>query len=132
MTLDRPIQIEVAAGELIEKITILELKAAYLTDAEKLGHVRHELQMLQQVARQAFEPSASLADLTAQLKAINAELWQIEDAIRLSEQKQDFGPQFIELARAVYHRNDRRAELKRQINALVGSRLVEEKSYTAY
>ena len=129
---DMPILISVSAGELIDKITILEIKAAQFTDAEKLRHVRHELELLAAARDQVIEPSAQLSDLTRQLTSVNAELWRIEDAIRRCEQEKDFGAPFIELARAVYHANDRRYELKRDINQLVGSSLVEEKSYTPY
>jgi hypothetical protein len=124
--------VEIPAGELIDKITILEIKAARITDAEKLGNVRRELQVLCQARDAAVRGSAELDALTRQLKSVNQVLWQVEDAIRDCERNQDFGPKFIELARRVYQTNDRRADLKRQINQLLGSRLVEEKFYTAY
>ncbi len=129
---DKPILISVAAGELIDKITILEIKAERIADAEKLVHVRRELAMLKTVCDQAVEPSAQLTELTGELRSINSELWRIEDEIRVCERKKDFGPKFIELARSVYHNNDRRFECKRRINELVGSSLVEQKSYTQY
>ena len=132
MNADRLVSVPVSAGELIDKITILEIKAEHIQDAEKLGHVRQELEMLRTVWRQTIEPSPELAEVTRQLAAINRELWRIEDAIRLCEHEQDFGPQFVELARSVYRNNDRRCAWKRRINELVGSRLVEEKSYTPY
>ena len=128
----KPILVEIAPGELIDKITILEIKSERITDAGKLKNVRVELQVLEAARDAAMAASAELADLTAQLKQVNEALWEIEDAIRDCERGQDFGPKFIELARSVYHSNDRRAALKRQINELLGSKLIEEKSYAAY
>jgi hypothetical protein len=124
--------VEIAPGELIDKITILEIKSERIADAGKLKNVRVELQVLEAARDAAMAASAELADLTAQLKQVNEALWEIEDAIRDCERGQDFGPKFIELARSVYHSNDRRAALKRQINELLGSKLIEEKSYAAY
>jgi chromosome segregation ATPase len=132
MTPGKLIAIPVSAGELIDKITILQLKAERFSEAEKLACVRQELEMLQAVRDQAIASSPQLAELTSQLKSANSELWRIEDAIRLCEQKQDFGPEFLQLARSVYRHNDRRSELKRRINELLGSSLVEQKSYTPY
>jgi hypothetical protein len=128
----KPILVEVAPGELIDKITILEIKSERIADAGKLKNVRVELDVLAAARDAAMAASAELADLTAQLKQVNEALWEIEDAIRDCERGQDFGPKFIELARSVYHSNDRRAALKRQINELLGSKLIEEKSYAAY
>jgi len=132
MTHDKPIAVQISAGELIDKITILELKAAHFIDPGKLRHVLRELEMLQTVRDQTIPSSPELSELGRQLKAVNSELWQIEDAIRLCEQKHDFGPQFTALARSVYRCNDRRCQLKRCIDELVGSSVVEEKSYTSY
>jgi hypothetical protein len=84
------------------------------------------------VLTEQVPPSADLTDLTAQLKAINEELWKIEDDIRDCERARDYGQRFIELARAVYHTNDRRAAVKRRINELLDSAIIEEKSYAAY
>ncbi|MCU0875588.1 MAG: DUF6165 family protein, partial [Pirellulaceae bacterium] len=124
----KPILVEIAPGELIDKITILEIKSERIADAGKLKNVRVERQVLEAARDAAMAASAELADLTAQLKQVNEALWEIEDAIRDCERGQDFGPKFIELARSVYHSNDRRAALKRQINELLGSKLIEEKS----
>jgi hypothetical protein len=128
----KPILVEIAPGELIDKITILEIKSERIADAGKLKNVRVELDVLAAARDAAMAASAELADLTARLKQVNQALWEIEDAIRDCERGQDFGPKFIELARSVYHSNDRRAALKRQINELLGSKLIEEKSYAAY
>ena len=103
-----------------------------MTDADKLANVRVELSVLSASRDAAIPPSAEMDRLTKALKGVNEELWVIEDDIRDCERAQDFGPKFIELARAVYHTNDRRAALKRDINVLLGSSLVEEKSYKPY
>ena len=127
-----PILVEVAPGELIDRMTILVIKTERIADAAKLANVRIELETLQR-ARDAGVPASDELDrLTAELKAVNENLWEIEDDIRDCERVQDFGPRFIELARAVYVTNDQRAALKRQINVLLGSRIVEEKSYASY
>jgi hypothetical protein len=124
--------IEVSPAELIDKITILEIKGERITDAAKLVHVRAELTSLRREGDQVLEPSEELGLLTAELREVNESLWQIEDDIRLCERNADFGPRFITLARSVYQQNDRRALLKRQINELLRSDLMEEKSYPAY
>ncbi len=128
----QPIKVEIAPGELIDKITILQIKAERIRDEDKLKNVRTELDVLAQARDGAIAPSAQLDDLSGQLKAVNEALWEIEDSIRDCERQQDFGPKFIELARSVYRSNDRRAALKRQINELLGSSLIEEKSYADY
>ena len=130
--IESPLTVEVSAGELIDKITILEIKAAHLTDAAQLANVERELNALAAVRRAAAGRSPELDALTADLKTVNERLWRIEDDIRACERTEDFGPAFIELARAVYHNNDERAALKRRINSLLGSRIVEEKSYSSY
>jgi hypothetical protein len=128
----RPIRVEIAPGELIDKITILEIKGERITDAVKRHHVLTELTLLVAARDRAVPGSAELTRLAAELKAVNEALWQIEDEIRRCERDADFGPRFIALARSVYGRNDRRAALKRQINERLGSPLLEEKSYTSY
>lgn len=122
---------EVSWGELIDKYTILAIKAERLNDAAKIQNVRTEMEALAP-ARQKAYAIADISSLEAELKTVNETLWAIEDDIRDCERTKDFGPTFIELARAVYHRNDERAAFKRQINDRLGSRLVEEKSYRAY
>ena len=126
------ILVEIAPGELIDKITILEIKAEHITDTAKLANVRTELDILAAARDKAIPGSAELAGLTGQLKQVNQALWDIEDDIRLCEKAKDFGPKFIELARSVYFQNDRRAAVKRQINELLGSRIIEEKAYQPY
>jgi hypothetical protein len=124
--------IEVAPGELIDKITILQIKAERLQDEVKRSNVRTELALLVARRQQEIRTSAVLADLSARLKQINEELWDVEDAIRECERAQEFGTRFVELARAVYQKNDARCAVKRQINELLGSALREEKSYPQY
>jgi hypothetical protein len=126
------VRIEVSPGELIDKITILEIKTERIADEGKLANVRAELATLVAARDGALEASSELASLAAELKAVNEALWEIEDHIRDCERAEDFGPRFVELARSVYRTNDRRAALKRRINDLLGSRLIEEKSYAAY
>ena len=126
----RPITVEIAPAELIDKITILEIKSERITDAAKRHHVGTELATLVAARDRAVPGSAELARLATELKAVNEARWQIEDEIRRCEREEDFGPRFVALARSVYRTNDRRAALKHQINELLGSKLIEEKSYT--
>jgi hypothetical protein len=128
----RPITVEVAPGELIDKITILEIKSERITDAAKRHHVGTELALLVAARDRAVPGSAGLPRLATELKAVNEALWEIEDEIRRCERDADFGPRFVALARSVYRTNDRRACLKREINELLGSQLIEEKSYMSY
>ncbi len=121
--------VPVSWGELIDKITILEIKAERIADPVKRANVARELEALSAVRDRGDPPPAALAPLVGALRAVNQALWTIEDDIRECEAKGEFGPRFVELARSVYRNNDRRAALKRQINALLGSELVEEKSY---
>ncbi len=128
----RPITIEVSAGELLDKLTILEIKSERITDPDKLRHVRDELILLAAVRQGTLPATPELSDLADQLKAVNQKLWQIEDDIRLCEREGRFDEQFIGLARSVYRENDRRATLKHAINVLLGSALIEQKSYASY
>lgn len=126
------ISVPVSHGELIDKITILEIKAARIGNPDKLRNVRTELDLLD--ATWAADP-VSRIDIVAErarLKAVNEALWDIEDRIRVKEKDQAFDAEFIELARSVYFRNDERAAFKREINEKLGSTLVEEKSYENY
>ncbi len=127
-----PILIPVAPGELLDKITILRIKVARIEDPGKRANAATELAMLEAVQTRDVEPSDRLNGLEADLKAVNEALWDIEDSIRDHERARNFGKGFVELARAVYHQNDRRAALKREINLLLGSDIVEEKSYASY
>jgi len=122
----------ISAGELIDKITILRIKLEKLGDAAKLDNVRRELDQLTQVRIQAKLDIDELTLLENQLLEINRELWQVEDDLREREHTRDFGAGFVDLARLVYKLNDRRSALKKQINEMTGSSIVEEKSYASY
>ncbi|WP_152208418.1 DUF6165 family protein [Marinobacter changyiensis] len=126
------IKVPVSFGEVLDKITILEIKSERIADAAKVRNVRLELDELSRTWDEAVQDASVIADLRAQLKAVNEELWVIEDDIRDQEAAQNFGSRFIELARAVYVTNDRRAAIKKEVNLALGSRFVEEKSYQDY
>jgi hypothetical protein len=126
------ISVPVSYGELLDKIAILQIKSERMSDAAKLANVRAELDALEQAWMAHSAASHDIAVLRAQLKAVNERLWVIEDDIRICEKRQDFGAEFVRLARAVYFENDERARVKREINLALGSQLVEEKSYQDY
>ena len=126
------ITVPVSYGEVIDKITILEIKSERIADPDKVKNVRNELQLLERTWTDAIQGKADISDARARLKAVNEDLWEIEDNIRVSESQKDFGDEFIKLARAVYVTNDRRADIKKEINLALGSELVEEKSYEDY
>ena len=126
------VTVEIAPGELIDKITILEIKMQRITDEAKLQNVRTEWTVLTKSRDANLPRSAGLERLTTELKKVNEKLWIIEDDIRNYERQKDFSDEFIRLARAVYFHNDDRARLKRRINEFLGSPLIEEKSYAAY
>ncbi|MCL7945971.1 DUF6165 family protein [Marinobacter sp. ATCH36] len=126
------IKVPVSFGEVLDKITILEIKSERIADPAKVKNVRLELDELSATWNEAVPDQAAIADLRKQLKAVNEALWVIEDDIRDQEAAQDFGPKFIELARAVYVTNDKRAAIKKEVNLALGSRFVEEKSYQDY
>jgi post-segregation antitoxin (ccd killing protein) len=128
-TKDSSVMIEVGAGELIDKITILAIKRERIRDAAKLRNVEHEFEVLERARRESLPTSAELHRMQAELRAVNERLWQVEDDIRECEAAADFGPRFIELARSVYRLNDERAAIKKAINQHCGSSIVEEKSY---
>lgn len=122
----------ISAGELIDKITILRIKLEKLTDAAKLDNVRHELAQLTHVRSQSKLDADGLGPCEDQLLQINRELWQVEDELREREDARDFGAGFVDLARLVYRLNDQRSALKKKINGMTGSAIVEEKSYVSY
>ena len=130
--LDRIITAEISPGELIDKITILEIKMDRITEDTKLKNIKTEWDTLNQSRANKILISAKLDELTAELKTINETLWVIEDDIRECEHRKEYGEAFITLARSVYLNNDHRARVKRKINDLLGSRLIEEKSYSNY
>jgi hypothetical protein len=128
----KSVLVEVSPGEIIDKITILEIKSERMENELKLINVRHELDILSSTRDTNIIGSRRLSELTANLKSVNEMLWKIEDDIRNCEAAKDFSQIFIDLARAVYVTNDKRAELKREINLLLGSNIIEEKSYNPY
>jgi hypothetical protein len=125
----RRIQAPISIGELIDKITILEIKAERIADPDKGKEVAKELALLRGIEREARLDTDEMASFADDLRAINTALWEIEDEIRECEARGDFGPRFVELARGVYRTNDRRSRVKARINAAFGSDIVEAKSY---
>ena len=128
----KSILVEISPGEMIDKITILLIKSECIKDAEQLANVQHELGVLSAQMDKNIPSSQSLNALISELKAVNEELWRIEDDIRNCERTGEYSQLFIDLARAVYITNDKRADLKRKINLLLGSKIMEEKSYQPY
>ncbi len=126
------ILIPISPGELLDKITILQIKSERIADPAKVANVRTELAMLEQVWQDSVAADATIDALTAELKSINEALWDIEDDIRDEERNKRFGDRFIELARAVYVTNDGRAAAKKKVNLHLNSTIVEEKSYQDY
>ena len=126
------IHVPVSPGEVLDKITILEIKSERMGDPEKVTNVRVELALLQETWKEFIRDDEVISDLRAQLKEINQDLWQIEDDIRAKERAREFDKRFIELARAVYITNDRRSQVKKELNLHLGSEIVEEKSYQDY
>ena len=126
------VSVPISFGELIDKITILEIKSQKITDEAKVKNVRHELDELKRVWASLEESSVEINDLRQELKKVNETLWDIEDDIRKKDLRGEFDSEFIKLARSVYFQNDIRAEHKRAINLRLGSELMEEKSYVNY
>ena len=126
------IKVPVSPGEVLDKITILEIKSERISDPEKVANVRAELALLQETWAENIRDTEVIQDLHAKLKEINEALWEIEDDIRDKERAKEFDERFIELARAVYVTNDRRSEVKKELNLHLGSEIVEEKSYQDY
>ena len=127
-----PPKIQLSWGELIDKMTILEIKVQRLNSQVATEKIRRELTVLSSVANDILSEQPHLIALKQQLKSVNAVLWDIEDKIRAKEAAKSFDQKFIELARSVYINNDKRGALKRQINALLNSDFAEEKQYTSY
>ncbi len=130
------LSVPVSPGELLDKISILKLKSERITNPDQLEYVNHELQLLNELWFATGVHHTSLASevarLSEELQAVNAQLWEIEDKLREYEAGNNFGDNFIQLARSVYITNDRRAAIKHSINQILGSQLREEKSYTDY
>lgn len=126
------VKVDVSYGELLDKISILEIKMDHVVDPAQRANISTELDLLAAARDGALTLTDDAQTVIGRLKEVNQRLWTIEDDIRDCEHKSDFGPKFIELARAVYHENDERAALKRALNEQLGSPLVEEKLYKEY
>ena len=123
------IHVPVSPGEVLDKITILEIKSERISDADKLVNVKRELELLSAAWKKYVDVDDTVRAIHARLKAINEDLWEIEDDIRDKERAREFDQVFIDLARSVYVTNDRRADAKKELNLYLGSEMVEEKSY---
>ena len=126
------INIPISPGELLDKITILEIKSEQIQDKDKLENVQNELALLSKIWQEAIKDDKTIQHLKNELKSNNQNLWEIEDKIRTKESHKEFDQEFIDLARSVYFENDKRAATKKEVNNLLGSRIVEEKSYAKY
>ena len=120
---------EISAGELIDKITILEIKKTKITEVEKLVDIEKELSSLNATLKKSITDTSKIQELINKLKSINLKLWDIENGKRLAEKNNDFGEKFIELSRSVYKNNDERAKIKLEINDILGSNIKEVKSH---
>jgi hypothetical protein len=126
------IRVPISPGELIDKITILQIKSERITDPQKVANVRNELALLEATWRESPFSTSDVDAEWASLRRINEKLWDVEDLLRDKERNRTFDQEFIDLARAVYFTNDERAAVKREINTKLGSKIVEEKSYAKY
>ena len=126
------LKVEVSVGELLDKVTILEIKSERISDPAKLANVEKELGILSRIWTDSPLSQQDVSDQISRLKKVNEALWDIEDNIRRQEADGQFGDTFVQLARSVYFQNDIRAEIKKEINVMLGSELVEEKSYVDY
>lgn len=128
----KDILVPLSPGEMLDKITILRIKAARMADPVKVANVKRELELLEKTWKESGAAEVNIGDEEANLTRVNEKLWVIEDEIRDEERAKRFGEKFIELARAVYFTNDERAAIKKRINTTMGSTIVEEKSYKSY
>ena len=126
------IHVPVSPGEVLDKITILEIKSERMDDPAKVSNVRRELELLIETWNRSVNNDETVQRIHAQLKRMNEALWEIEDDIRDKERVREFDDRFIELARSVYFTNDKRASAKKELNLYLGSEIVEEKSYQDY
>lgn len=126
------IHVPVSPGEVLDKITILEIKSERMTDPAQLANVRRELELLRETWESAVDVDETVEKLHAELRTVNEALWDIEDEIRDKEREKAFDERFVELARNVYITNDRRSRVKKALNLHLGSQIVEEKSYKDY
>ena len=128
----KDILVPISPSELLDKITILRIKAARMSDPAKVANVKHELGLLEKTWKDSGAAAVNLGTAEADLTRVNEKLWVVEDQIRDKERDARFDQEFIDLARAVYVTNDERAAIKKRINTRLGSTLVEEKSYADY
>ena len=126
------IKVVLSVGELIDKITILQLKMKFIKNKEQLNNVKNELRTLKPLLKENNLETPKINKLLTELYEVNLKLWKIEDKIRDKERQSDFSDEFISLARSVYYTNDKRADIKKKINLISGSELIEEKSYEKY
>ncbi len=126
------VQAEISTGELLDKISILQIKSERITDQSKLENIKIELESLLDTWESSSFSKIEIAEEIAQIRAVNEKLWELEDDIRIKEARHSFDEEFVRLARSVYVTNDKRAEIKRKINEKLGSALIEEKSYSNY
>ncbi len=126
------ILVPISPGELLDKITILQIKAERIDDATKVANVKTELALLTDIWNKSVDNDTELDSCAKELKRVNEDLWEIEDDIRDEERNNQFGERFVELARSVYVTNDERADIKKKVNLLLNSTIVEEKSYRKY
>ena len=126
------IKVDISPGELVDKLTILEIKLQHISEADKLKNIQYEYGVLLQTFQRCIAPTEELNRLMLQLKTVNEALWDIEDEIRDCEREKNFSTKFIELARSVYTNNDQRSRIKREINLVLESPIIEEKSYSKY
>ena len=124
--------VPVSSGELVDKISILKIKRRKIVNKSKLQNINKELSLLNKIYKNNFQKNKKILLYEKKLIKINKKLWDVEDKIRLLESKKNFNQKFIDLARAVYINNDQRSEIKKKINELTGSPLIEEKSYKSY
>ena len=123
---------EISPGELLDKISILEIKLEKVKDKDRQKRIKNEYDILKKVQNSSIEMSDKIKDLYRSVSNVNIKLWDIEDKIRICEQNKDFGKNFIELARQVYFNNDKRAKIKLEINEILGSNIKEVKQYASY
>ena len=123
---------EISAGELLDKISILEIKLEKIKNEESKAEIDKEYKMLKLILEDNINLTEDIADLSNEIKTVNLTLWNIEDELRKCEKNKDFGKTFVELARAVYFNNDKRAKIKSKINSILGSNIKEVKHYVDY
>ena len=123
---------EISAGELLDKISILEIKLKKITDKGRLQDIKKDYDILKKVQNTHIKPGANVNHLLKEINEVNLKLWDIEDKLRVCEKDKNFGKDFIELARGVYINNDKRAKIKSEINRLLGSNIIEIKQYIDY